>query len=600
VTPRPNRIDDDTVINNLHEPIFVLGAEYDIRYANERLAEVLSISTDELVGTALADLDGFVTSGFTRLRCAIDDVLDGGRDERRVEIETSHPTSAPVPRHLYAEARITRLDGESATDCVLVVIRDISHRKEMEEQLRQRDEQYRSMFDAHSAPMLLIDPESGRIEDANRAAVDFYGYPADELSQLHIDDINCHSPTEVAHERARAKRQERNHFEFEHRLASGEIRDVEVYSSPVQVGDDHLLFSIVHDITQRKEYEHELQLFREVVRQAGHAVMITDADGVIEYVNPAFESQTGYDSDEARGETPHILNSGKQGEAFYDDLWETVLDGEVWDADLINQRKSGELYYVKHMIAPITDEEEITNFVCIESDITERKLREKRLSELNRILRHNLRNTLTTIIGSAELLADEVSEDGGQHRRISWILDQANDLVSMGEKITHIQRLIEAGTDRVGRCDLATVVEQQLAEFRADYPEATVRVDVDAESASVQIDAQTVETLLTELVDNAVRHNDHDDPQVTITVDDPDVETEQIRLGVVDNGPGIPDQERSAVEIGIEDTLAHGSGIGLSHVHWIVTDCGGEVTITDVEPRGSAVTLSLPRADCDD
>ncbi len=118
---------------------------------------------------------------------------------------------------------------------------------------------FRSLFDRHDAVMLLIDPASGAIVAANRAADRFYGYGEGALAGRSIASINTLPPEKVAEERAAAAAEARNYFVFPHRLASGEVRTVEVHSSPVQVGDRRLLFSIIHDITDRLRTEEALR-----------------------------------------------------------------------------------------------------------------------------------------------------------------------------------------------------------------------------------------------------------------------------------------------------------------------------------------------------
>jgi PAS domain S-box-containing protein len=125
------------------------------------------------------------------------------------------------------------------------------------------EQNFRLLFERHNAVMLLVEPDSGAIVAANEAAAQFYGYSRTELCALNITDINKLPPDEVAAERQRAKMEERNYFIFPHRLAAGEIRTVEVHSSPIDAQGQPLLFSIIHDITDRKKAEEELQLYRE-------------------------------------------------------------------------------------------------------------------------------------------------------------------------------------------------------------------------------------------------------------------------------------------------------------------------------------------------
>jgi PAS domain S-box-containing protein len=136
---------------------------------------------------------------------------------------------------------------------------EIFERKQVEEALRKSEERFKQMFRNHSAVMLLLEPESGEIIDANLAAEKFYGYSCEGLLSLNISNINILTPELVAAEMHAAVEEKRNHFIFPHKLADGEIRTVEVYSTPINVNNLTLLFSVVHDITERKKAEQELQ-----------------------------------------------------------------------------------------------------------------------------------------------------------------------------------------------------------------------------------------------------------------------------------------------------------------------------------------------------
>lgn len=153
-------------------------------------------------------------------------------------------------------AQILTIGGEKV---ILSTFVDITERKRAEEVLRENETRFRTMFEAHGAPMLLIEPESGQIVDANDAAARFYEYSREQLREMHIDQINQLQPEEVAAERQKAVERGKNMFVFRHRLASGNLRWVEVYSSPVTIRSQPVLFSIIHDITERKQAEEALK-----------------------------------------------------------------------------------------------------------------------------------------------------------------------------------------------------------------------------------------------------------------------------------------------------------------------------------------------------
>jgi PAS domain S-box-containing protein len=165
----------------------------------------------------------------------------------------------------------------------------IAEIRQAEIALRESEERYRSLFQNNHATMLLIDPESGAIMDANPAACAFYGYSTQEIKQLKITDINQFTQEQVFEEMEKASRQQRRQFFFRHRLASGEIREVEVYSGPIYFQGKQLLCSIVHDITERKQIETALQeseiRYRILFENAPISLWEEDFTAIHDYLN---------------------------------------------------------------------------------------------------------------------------------------------------------------------------------------------------------------------------------------------------------------------------------------------------------------------------
>jgi PAS domain S-box-containing protein len=179
---------------------------------------------------------------------------------------------------------------------------DISKQKKHEKYLKESESRYQALFRNNYAPMLLIDPDTGNIVDANPAACSFYGYKKEELLKIKITDLNILTDEQIFKEMQKARAEKKNHFVFKHQLANGEIRDVDTYSGPITLSGKKLLYSIVHDITQQKKAEETLKNERELLQAIVDTipVMITIYDPHVEHmqINKAFEEITGWSNEE--------------------------------------------------------------------------------------------------------------------------------------------------------------------------------------------------------------------------------------------------------------------------------------------------------------
>ncbi|ELZ83968.1 sensor box histidine kinase [Haloferax gibbonsii] len=241
-------------------------------------------------------------------------------------------------------------------------------------------------------------------------------------------------------------------------------------------------------------------------------------------------------------------------------------DRQLVDVTVDRRRRTYEV-----TLSPVTDQHgrRLGRTVTV-SDVTGRVRRRQRLEVLNRVLRHNLRNDMTVVIGYADMLAERLPAD--QRDPTDTIRARSNKLLSLGEKARTVERVM-AGIDGGSRFDVAATVRTCVAEVRAEFDAGSVDVDA-PESLPVSGSESAAKLLVSELVENALEHGG-DDPTVSVSVRAADAD---LVLVVEDDGPGVPDYERSVVETGGESPLQHGSGLGLWAVRWTVDALGGDLT----------------------
>lgn len=358
----------------------------------------------------------------------------------------------------------------------------------------------------------------------------------------------------------------------------------------IEQGFNEMSRSLDRYETERKAREHSLREFKRAVEHAGFAVFITGVDGTIEYVNPAFEEITGYSEPEALGETPKILNSGKMSTEYFADLWETLMSGNEWEREILNERRNGTLYYAHQTITPLTDENgTVEEFVAIQTDITELKDRERHLQTLSRVLRHNIRNKVNVITGHAEVFLHDPA--GADETTARTIIETGRTLTTLADKERRIVELL-VEQPHPQRIALAPILDAVTAKTGHEYPDGTVSV---TSSSDLKVEAiSQLQTALYELVENSIVHTESDRTHVELTIEQ---RPETVAIHVADDGPGIPAEERRILTGDADiEPLSHGSGLGLWLVHHIVRLSHGNLQYEAKTPTGSVVTIEVPRA----
>jgi two-component system, cell cycle sensor histidine kinase and response regulator CckA len=402
----------------------------------------------------------------------------------------------------------------------------------------------------------------------------------------------------------------------------------EILAKQHLVSENRRLYqSALHELAERQRVEEdlrqrnrELALLNAVIEQSAESVLITDTKGVISYVNPMFEHETGYSRAEVIGQNPRILKSSRHDLDFYHELWTTIKAGGVWHGRLINKRKDGSIYTSEAIISPVRDEQgSIVNYVSLRRDIThdleleEQYRRAQRMEAVGQLtggIAHDFNNLLTAINGFAELIKYRLSPHDPLRELADNILrsgQRAADLVSQLLAFSRKQ-IIEPKVLNLN----SLVVEMGLMLRRTIGENIELDLILRPDLWPVKVDRAQFEQIIVNLSVNA-RDAMPDGGHLTIetsnvTLDADYVAThlgsqpgDYVLVTVSDTGTGMDKQTQARIFEPFFTTkeVGKGTGLGLATVFGIVKQSGGNIWVYSEEGHGSAFKIYLPRVEAE-
>lgn len=391
---------------------------------------------------------------------------------------------------------------------------------------------------------------------------------------------------------------------------NGERRTLLITKAPLIDSEGRVggLVGVGIDITNRKELETEQRRLAAAVESAHDAILITDVEGVIQFVNSGFEKMSQYSRDEALGANPRILKSGQHDEDFYREMWSRLKSGQVWHGVLTNRRKDGSLYEVDEVITPLRgDDGEISGYVVVARDVTEHKRLLETLqqavlvkSDFTSMVSHELRTPLCAMKEAIDLVEDGSAGPLNDHqsqflglakRNVDRLHRLINDVLDFSR--------IERGTFRMqitpGHLNpvIAEIAGQQhLASRKKDID---ISVDLDPGVGRVPFDADRISQVLVNLIGNAVRYCDGSWIRVSSLK-----RADEVVVTTRDSGPGIPPEQLENIFnpfLQLSSGLgrhAGGTGLGLAICRRIVEAHGGRIWAESKLGKGSALSFTLP------
>ncbi|MDK9721323.1 MAG: PAS domain S-box protein [Rhodospirillales bacterium] len=487
-------------------------------------------------------------------------------------------------------------------------VTDISDRKRAEEELRQSEERYHNLFAGSKVPMLLIDPQSGDIVDANPAAAEFYGYDEETLKRMNISGINTATREEVAHEMERAKEDKRSHFHFRHRLASGQLRDVEVHSGPIRLSGRTILYSLIHDETVRVRLEREHRKLIRAIEQSPVSILITDVRGDIEYVNPKFLEITGYELQEVLGQNPRFLKSGKTLPETYRQLWGVIARGGEWHGELCNRKKNGDIFWEQASITSIADAKgDITHYLGVKEDITEkRRINEElarshvELEQFAYVASHDLRQPLRMVTSYLQLIERRLGPalEGDLKEFIGYAAGGAR---RMDQLIVGLLEYSRTGrnAEPIAQVDLNEIIKESLLNLEVSIAEAKAEVVVAQDFPSIRGHWMELVRLFQNLIGNAVKYR-RKDAAARIELSCRREGSDWVVL-VQDNGIGMDPKDHDRAFIIFQRLVGNGeyegTGLGLAICKKIVERHKGRIWVESALGEGCRFYIAFPAFD---
>jgi two-component system cell cycle sensor histidine kinase/response regulator CckA len=398
--------------------------------------------------------------------------------------------------------------------------------------------------------------------------------------------------------------------------ATGEEFPVEATFSCLREDARRTVTVILRDIGDRQRADKKLRQLSRAVEQSANLVIIADADGSIEYVNPRFFEATGYAPGEIIGRKPFFWQAPRNGGATSEEVWAAVLAGRDWRGEFENRRKDGTTISVSATVSPVTDDSgAIAHVIAIEEDTTRRKEMEVQLQQAQKMeaiglltggIAHDFNNLLAVIIGNLDLLSSQLGEDDESQTGIQIALAASLRGADLTRQLLAFSRQQPLSPHIFDMNALVTETMTMLRRIIGEKIE--IRTDLAPSLWSTEADASQVETALANLSINArdampeggvlsiATRNGHIDRD---GVGKPGFPAgDYVVLSVKDTGTGIPPEilERVCEPFFTTKPVGKGTGLGLSMVYRFAEQSGGDLRIKSEVGRGTTITLYLPRA----
>ncbi len=484
------------------------------------------------------------------------------------------------------------------------------------EQAHAREAELTTILNALNSPVFLTDRE-GTVLAHNAAFAGVFGDPEHSLAGVYLRTLFFGEAYEKGKERALEALDQIKADTLRFTI-NDRVYDINIYPVQDKSGISNRVTVLARDITDKLKAEQEQRLLEAAVNSAAECITVLNQEGLIEYVNPAFEAQTGYSRDEVVGRNLHFLDSDAQGEAFYEHLSRVIQEKGVWRGRLTRKGKSGAVFYQAATVSPIVNETgEITHYIIVGRDITHELKMEEQLQQARMLqalgvfaggVAHDLNNTLAIILGRSEIALQLLDENHPIRQYLEVITRNGNRSVEL------IKRLLTFARQKTGVSGplyAVPLLQAQLERLRAGLP-GNIRVKdrIDLECDVITVDPASFESMVDGLVDNARRAMQPDGGDLDISLENVRIETKKnvatgilepgryVLLRVSDTGCGMDAKVRRRIFEPFYTTrnMEEGVGLALSEVYGNVLEAGGQIDVESAPAHGTRMNVYWPRA----
>jgi PAS domain S-box-containing protein len=434
----------------------------------------------------------------------------------------------------------------------------------------------------------------------NQTARELLGLPEMATGDLHFYSLlTDHSPRPLLPV-LRTKRQS-HEAEVQFKRKDGQRIDALLFIRKISGPDQEFLYVVARDVSEEKQKELDLLRFSNVVHYTVNPIQITDSEGRMVYVNPAFEKASGYMKEELIGLNPNILSSGKYAKEFWRGMWDTIKAGNVWNGEIENRKKNGEPFYTQLLISPIIDgEAKVVGFLGSHRDITKQKQLEQQLMHSQKMesigtlaagIAHEVGNPLTSISSIVQVL-HRTTQDEFFRSKLSLVQSQVHRITKIIRDLVDFSR---PSNYQLQPTDVVKVVTDavEIVKMGKKAKEVEFVTSVRQKIPPLSLVPDQISQVFINILLNAVDAMDGKKGKVETVIDQYD---ETVRVKITDDGCGIAPEHVQKIFTPFFTTkrVGEGTGLGLWVSYGIMESFGGDITVESQRGQGTTFCVILP------